>query len=527
MTITAAGSGSGIDIESIISSLMTIERQPLTKLQSQQSSLNTKISDLGKLKSDLSALQTAARNISGFDFLQANKASSSDTATVGITADATAAAGTYQINVTTLAKAQTLAYSGLPAAYSDSMDTGLRGVITVGSASFDLGTAGPVSLADLRDQINTQTGTTGISASVATDSTTGQARLTLSGTGLTSSSVSGLSALGTPDSSTTNTLVYTPSVKNAPSGLAAGSITVNGKSVTLTVSETFGQLTQKINAAGAGVTATLVPNGASFKLVLAGSQTGVVQGKFEVSGLDSLGTTAGGTLQTISASDAQYSLNGVSASSSSNIIKDVISGVSFTLQKEASSATLTVASDSDAIAKKVQSFVDAYNKVNDDTKSLNNGSFKGDGMLRSVLSQLYAQIYAPVDKTAISPALTDFAPLTAFGITLGENNKLSFDQSVFSSALTANAENVKKAFASNAGALVDRVSQMLDSQGLVGGRQSILDGRVRANQDRQDAISTQLDNKEKALRAQYGALDSALANMQASLKNMKSMLGLS
>ena len=522
MAITAAGSGSGIDMESIISSLMTIERQPLAKLQSQQSSLKTQISDLGKLKSDLSSLKTAALNISGLDFLQANKASSSDTTSVGISTDSTASPGTYQISVTSLAKAQTSVYNGLPAAYSATMDTGLRGVIKVGSASIDLGTSGPVSLNDLSSQINAQNATTGISATVSTDVTTGQARLTLSGTGITSSSVSGLSALGIPDNATSGQLVFTPSLKNAPSGLAAGSISVNGKSITLTGTETFSQLTDKINAANAGVTATLLPNGASYKLVLAGSQTGALKGGFTVSGLDALGTPA-----ITNASDAVYSLNGVSATSSSNTISDVINGVSFTLQKEGSSATLTVASDNDAIAKKVQSFIDAYNKVIDDTKSLNNGSFKGDGMLRSVTSHLYAQVYAPVDKTSSTHALTDYAPLTAFGISLGADNKLTFDQSKFTAALTANSTNVQKAFASNIGALATTVGSMLDSQGLVGGRQTILDSHVKDNQDRQDAMQTKLDNKEKALRAQYGTLDSALANMQASLKNMKSMLGLS
>jgi flagellar hook-associated protein 2 len=526
MAITAAGSGTGIDMESIISSLMSVERQPLTKIQSQQSSLKTKISDLGKLKSDLSALKSAAQNISGLDFLQANKANSSDTTTVGISTDSTASAGTYQLSVTSLAKAQTSVYSGLPAAYSATMDTGLRGTITVGSASIDLGTSGPVSLNDLSSQINGQTGTTGISAAVSTDPSSGQARLTLSGTGITSSSVSGLGALGTP-SSTSGQLAFTPSLKNAPAGLAAGSISVNGKSIALTGTETFSQLTDKINGAGAGVTATLLPNGASYKLVLAGSQTGATQGVFTITGLDALGTTAGGTLQTTAANDAQYSLNGVSATSSSNTISDVISGVSFTLQKEQSSATLTVASDNDVIAKKVQSFVDAYNKVIDDTKSLNSGSFKGDGMLRSVTSQLYAQVYAPVDKTSSTHALTDYAPLTAFGITLGAENKLTFDQTKFTSALTANASNVQKAFASNMGALTTTVGSMLDSQGLVGGRQSVLDSRVKDIQDRQSVMQDQLTAKETALRAQYGALDSALTNMQASLKNMKSMLGLS
>ena len=62
-TITSAGLGSGLAVESIISQLMQLERQPITQLQSRISTVDTRLSALGRVKSAMSALQTAANNI--------------------------------------------------------------------------------------------------------------------------------------------------------------------------------------------------------------------------------------------------------------------------------------------------------------------------------------------------------------------------------------------------------------------------------------------------------------------------------
>ena len=64
-SITAAGAGSGLNVEGIVSGLMSVEQQPLTKLQKQASKLNTQISDVGKLTSALSSLKSAAQKLAG------------------------------------------------------------------------------------------------------------------------------------------------------------------------------------------------------------------------------------------------------------------------------------------------------------------------------------------------------------------------------------------------------------------------------------------------------------------------------
>jgi flagellar hook-associated protein 2 len=55
-TISSIGIGSGLDIESVITQLVAVERAPVTKLQTEATSLQTKLSTYGKLQSGMGAV---------------------------------------------------------------------------------------------------------------------------------------------------------------------------------------------------------------------------------------------------------------------------------------------------------------------------------------------------------------------------------------------------------------------------------------------------------------------------------------
>ena len=59
-TISSAGVGSGLDVESIVTKLMAVERTPLTQMQSEASKIQSKLSVYGKVQSYVSALSDAA-----------------------------------------------------------------------------------------------------------------------------------------------------------------------------------------------------------------------------------------------------------------------------------------------------------------------------------------------------------------------------------------------------------------------------------------------------------------------------------
>jgi flagellar hook-associated protein 2 len=116
--VSSLGVGSGLDLQGLLENLMKVERQPLTVLQQQVSSFNTKISALGTLTSKLSALQTAAQGLkpavlqSPLDKFAtyAGKVGNEDVA--GVSVGEGAGSGKYNLEVTQLAQAQKLRIDG-------------------------------------------------------------------------------------------------------------------------------------------------------------------------------------------------------------------------------------------------------------------------------------------------------------------------------------------------------------------------------------------------------------------------------
>lgn len=101
---STAKSGSTLDVASIVSQLMQAESKPLTRLQEKITVSTTKISQLGMFKSQLSTFQSAINDLqttSNFSAWSA-KFSASNFATADLTTSA--AAGSYQLEISRLAR---------------------------------------------------------------------------------------------------------------------------------------------------------------------------------------------------------------------------------------------------------------------------------------------------------------------------------------------------------------------------------------------------------------------------------------
>ena len=81
-TITSAGIGSGLDVNSIVTQLMAVEKQPLTKLQATSATLQTELSAFGQMKSAISALHDAATPLYLASTFNQSSAGSSDPSSV-------------------------------------------------------------------------------------------------------------------------------------------------------------------------------------------------------------------------------------------------------------------------------------------------------------------------------------------------------------------------------------------------------------------------------------------------------------
>jgi flagellar hook-associated protein 2 len=128
---TGAIGGSTLDVQSLVSQLVAAEAAPQQRiLQARELKYNTTISALGALKGALSGFQNALEPLRAAGMYDARSASSADTDIFTATADATAAAGNYEIEVLDLASAHQLRSGPFLGGTSTIIGTG---TLTIGS----------------------------------------------------------------------------------------------------------------------------------------------------------------------------------------------------------------------------------------------------------------------------------------------------------------------------------------------------------------------------------------------------------
>lgn len=172
MAITAAGIGSGLDVESIVSQLMALERRPLVSLQQREVERHSELSAFGRLKSVVASFKNAMEGLGDLDKFQVFSASSSDKDVLEASASSDAAQGVFSIDVERLAQNHKLASAQVDNADStnfggtagDELRLDVGDAIGGGALVVDL-SAGK-TLEDIRDAINTADDNPGITASV-------------------------------------------------------------------------------------------------------------------------------------------------------------------------------------------------------------------------------------------------------------------------------------------------------------------------------------------------------------------------
>lgn len=175
MAITSAGIGSGLDIESLVSQLVSAEGQPaVSRLANKEARLTTDISAFGTLRAALSTFQTAVKNLSDPASFLGRKTTSSNSDLFTASATTSAVAGSYQIEVEQLAKsAKASSAAGQFSASTDVVGTGTLD-ISLGGESFSVLIEGTNNtLEGIRDAINTASDNPGVTATIInTDSGT-------------------------------------------------------------------------------------------------------------------------------------------------------------------------------------------------------------------------------------------------------------------------------------------------------------------------------------------------------------------
>lgn len=240
--------------------------------------------------------------------------------------------------------------------------------------------------------------------------------------------------------------------------LGTGTLTFTAGNKTLSVNvdssnNTLAGLRDAINRSNGSVRASIVQDGdASYRLMVASKETGTANA------ITLGGSLSGGTAPTLTdlqvATDAQVKLgSGASAltvTRSSNVVQDLIPGVTMSLLKAAPGETLTVSvrQDNEQVKQAVQKLVDQFNNavsyLNDqfkfDPDSKKGGVLLGDATLRGVQDDLMGLFSSSV-------AGVENGSLAEVGLTMGGDGKLSFDVAAFEERLNADPAYVSSLFA--------------------------------------------------------------------------------
>jgi flagellar hook-associated protein 2 len=151
-SISSLGIGTGLDANSIVSKLMSLEQMPLTALKAKNSTYSAKLSSYGQLKSALSTLQTAAKTLADPNKLGALSATATDTSIFQAQASIFASAGSYSVEVIQLASAQKR-FSDTAYGSTDVFGSGSL-LFNVGGVDKEVELTGSSSLVDIRAAIN-------------------------------------------------------------------------------------------------------------------------------------------------------------------------------------------------------------------------------------------------------------------------------------------------------------------------------------------------------------------------------------
>lgn len=452
-TISSPGIGSGLDIKSIVSQLVSLEKAPLTKLQAKEAAVQARISIYGQAKALVAALSDAAGKLTSLTGWNGVSATSSDSSFVTVSAVGGTQPTSFNVEVQALAKAQSTA-SALVSPTGGAVGAGtLRltlGTWSGGGALFTPGAATPVDLtisatdtvADVASKINGANA--GVTATVLTDATGDRLLLTGKNTG----AAAGFELTVTADTD--------------------GNLADAAGLSRLAVGQTYTQYAQDARATVNNMQVTSTTN------TFASSVSGV----------------------TFTAK------------------KETTGPIGITIAKDTSAVQANIDAFVKAY-NEVNKFLNEATKYDPATKTA--GPLQGDTAALALQSSLRGAVQAMTSASSVFTRLSDIGLSQLQGGDLSVNStKLSAAMSnmdelkkMFSNAGTSNSSN-------GIGVLVKNIaSDMLSSSGFFTSKDGSLKRQLDLNAKEVARVNARISRVEAALQKRYSALDSQVSSLNA------------
>lgn len=177
------GIGSGLDINSIVRSMVQAETAPkAAQLQRLDKSTESTFSALGKLQGAVSTFQTALKDLNDPALYNNRKATSSSADTLGVSAEKDALSGKYSVEVSQLASSSKIASLSMASDYKAGAGTLEVKLGADDDKPVSIEVAEGATLTEIRDALNDQLKDKGISANIVNNPADGSSRLVLSAT---------------------------------------------------------------------------------------------------------------------------------------------------------------------------------------------------------------------------------------------------------------------------------------------------------------------------------------------------------
>ncbi len=464
--VSVGGLASGLDTSGIINQLIDLERRPIRKLEVDIAQLQQVQATFTGFASRFSTLREAARGLS-LSQLETPRVVGGDGEAVTITARSNAAVGRHEISVARLATASRVASQG----FADADATPIAaapGTFTarVGNAGAQISIAVTTSttLLDLANAINAAGGD--IRASIIDDGTNRlSTRLVLgstrTGRGQDIQILSNPTLIELEDP-----VIEAASADASNAGTYSGTATSSG-TFTGSQGKTFMMEIVGAGAVGAATYRVSVDGGITWDDnggagFVTSDLASAIGGNTE--GVD-IAFSTGGTLSAgdrffvdvstpvlSEASDAVFSLDGITQTRSSNTVTGALAGVTFELgAPTAAPVRFSVEQDDEAVVTAVQGLVDAYNglfndvrgKQSFDPETLEAGLLLGDRTANAILSSLRSALSRT---TRVGDGR--FGALAEIGVRSSRTGGLSFDAAELRAALATDRRGVLSVLAS-------------------------------------------------------------------------------
>lgn len=458
-TITSAGAGSGIDLESVISASVAAKKTQLQQpITTKKTNTQITLTGVGQLKSAISTFDTTLAKLStpgAFNKRAINITQDTDDPILKISSNTDASNGQYNVTVNKLATTSKI--EGTFASSTSSLITE-DGTLTFSAGDgneFTVDVKKGDTLQQIRKRINNAPDNFGLTANIVNTSD-GKAKLVID----------------------------------------------------------------------SGVT------GAGNDLKISGSTTELKM--FEADTSSATAVSGSSMSRTQQSTDAEIDVDGNILTSDTNTFKDKVQGLDITVLRVSDkdsdgnlkSNKVDITTDKSAIKTLVQEFVTAYNTLIDKCTELgkrntivggesqdDGGALAGDSMPRSIRTLMANTVMEP------NSEMTGINSIFQVGIKMDNDGKLSVDSDKFDDALDDNYEQVVALFSGEtgvAGKLQTSLKEYTKTGGLISQRQDQLNSDLRDLSTREATAADQLEKYEANLRAQYGSLDTLLAQMQSS-----------